>query len=82
MRPSEDVAALITRELKDSWHLYVIAFLIALFVLAPLIWTFLSSLKPDNEIIRHSSRVFPDTFVLDHYRNLFKHTAFSDLFFQ
>jgi ABC-type glycerol-3-phosphate transport system permease component len=68
-----------TKELK-TFVTYVIASLIALFVLAPLIWTFLSSLKPDNEIIRHSSRVFPDTIVLDHYRNLFKNTAFLTYF--
>ena len=55
-----------TKELKTIVT-YVIASLIALFVLAPLIWTFLSSLKPDNEIIRHSSRLFPDTITLDHY---------------
>ena len=67
------------KELK-SIATYVIAVLIALFVLAPLIWTFLSSLKPDNEIIRHSSRIFPDTIVLDHYRNLFKQTAFLTYF--
>ena len=69
----------IARELK-TFAIYGTACLIALFVLAPLIWTFLSSLKPDNEIIRHSSRAFPDTFVLDHYRNLFKHTAFLTYF--
>lgn len=68
-----------TKELKTIVT-YVIASLIALFVLAPLIWTFLSSLKPDNEIIRHSSRVFPDTITLDHYRNLFKNTAFLTYF--
>ncbi len=66
-------------ELK-TFATYGTAALIALFVLAPLIWTFLSSLKPDNEIIRHSARVFPDVFVLDHYRNLFKQTAFLTYF--
>lgn len=59
---------------------YVIAFLIALFILAPLIWTFLSSLKPNSEIIRHSSRILPDKIVLDHYRDLFMHTSFLSYF--
>jgi len=68
-----------TKGLKTT-ATYAVACLIALFVLAPLIWTFLSSLKPDQEIIRYSSRVFPSTFVFDHYRNLFKNTAFLTYF--
>ncbi|HSB04503.1 MAG TPA: carbohydrate ABC transporter permease [Thermodesulfobacteriota bacterium] len=67
------------KELK-TLAVYVIASLIALFVLAPLIWTFLSSLKPDHEIIRHSSRILPSSIVFDHYRNLFKNTAFLTYF--
>jgi len=55
---------------------YVVALLIALFILTPLIWTFVSSLKPDSEIMRYSSRILPEQMVLDHYRNLFKNTSF------
>ncbi len=60
---------------------YFTAILIALFILAPLIWTFLSSLKPDSEILRHSSRILPTRFVLTHYINLFKGTSFLSYFF-
>lgn len=59
---------------------YFAAILIALFILTPLIWTFLSSLKPDSEILRHSSRILPSRFVLNHYINLFKNTAFLSYF--
>jgi len=60
---------------------YLIAVLIALFILTPLIWTFLCSLKPDSEILRHSSRILPSRLVLTHYVNLFKHTHFLSYFF-
>jgi ABC-type glycerol-3-phosphate transport system permease component len=60
---------------------YFVAILIALFILAPLIWTFLSSLKPDSEILRQSSRILPTRFVLNHYINLFKSTSFLSYFF-
>lgn len=60
---------------------YFTAILIALFILTPLIWTFLSSLKPDSEILRHSSRILPSRFVLNNYINLFKNTAFLSYFF-
>jgi ABC-type glycerol-3-phosphate transport system permease component len=60
---------------------YFTAVLIALFILTPLIWTLLSSLKPDSEILRHSSRILPSRFVLSHYINLFKNTSFLSYFF-
>lgn len=60
---------------------YLTAILIALFVLTPLLWTLLCSLKPDSEILRHSSRILPSRFVLTHYINLFKHTHFLSYFF-
>jgi ABC-type glycerol-3-phosphate transport system permease component len=60
---------------------YFTAVLIALFILTPLIWTLLSSLKPDSEILRHSSRILPTRFVLSHYINLFKNTSFLSYFF-
>ncbi len=59
---------------------YVAAFLLAMFILAPLIWTFLSSLKPSSEIIRDASRILPSTIVFEHYRNLFKNTSFLTYF--
>jgi len=61
--------------------IYFTAVLIALFVLTPLMWTLLSSLKPDTEILRHSSRIIPSRFVLSHYVNLFKNTSFLSYFF-
>jgi multiple sugar transport system permease protein len=60
---------------------YFTAILIALFILAPLIWTLLSSLKPDSEILRHSSRILPSRFVLNNYINLFTKTHFLSYFF-
>ena len=59
---------------------YLTALLIALFVLAPLIWTFLSSVKPDSEILRHFSRIFPSRIVLTNYMNLFQKTSFLTYF--
>jgi multiple sugar transport system permease protein len=60
---------------------YFTAILIALFILAPLIWTLLCSLKPDSEILRHSSRILPSRFVLNNYINLFTKTHFLSYFF-
>lgn len=70
----------ISKELKTV-ATYLVALLIALFVLAPLIWTFLSSLKPNTEIIRYSSRLLPQKVVFDHYRDLFRNTSFLSYFF-
>ncbi len=67
------------RELKIILT-YLVAFLLAMFILAPLIWTFLSSLKPSSEIIRDSARILPSTIVFEHYRNLFKNTSFLTYF--
>ncbi len=67
------------KELKTV-TIYLVAFLVAMFILAPLIWTFLSSLKPSSEIIRYPSRIIPSAIVLDHYRDLFKHTFFLSYF--
>lgn len=70
----------VPKELKTV-ATYLIALLIAVFILAPLIWTFLSSLKPNNEIIRYSTRLLPQKIVFDHYRDLFKNTSFLSYFF-
>jgi multiple sugar transport system permease protein len=60
---------------------YAAAILLALFILTPLIWTFLCSMKPDSELLRQSSRILPTRFVLNNYINLFEKTHFLSYFF-
>lgn len=74
---------------RDVWTMkrlklgitYFTAILIALFILTPLVWTLLCSVKPDSEILRHSSRILPSRLVLHNYINLFTKTHFLSYFF-
>jgi len=60
---------------------YFAALLIVLFVITPLIWTLLSSLKPSNEILKYPPTFIPKKIVFDQYINLIKSTNFLQYFF-
>lgn len=60
---------------------YGAAVLIAAFILAPLLWTILCSLKPNSEILRYPPTVFPEKIIFSHYVDLIKDTHFADYFF-
>jgi len=59
-------------------HFY--ALLVVLFVVTPLIWALLSSLKPSNEILKYPPTLLPTKIVFDHYINLIKRTNFLQYF--
>lgn len=59
---------------------YFFALLIVLFVVAPLIWSLLSSLKPSNEILKYPPTFITKKIVFDHYINLIKRTNFLQYF--
>jgi multiple sugar transport system permease protein len=59
---------------------YFYALLVVLFVVTPLIWALLSSLKPSNEILKYPPTLLPTKIVFDHYINLIKRTNFLQYF--
>lgn len=67
---------------KAFWGIlkYGTALLIAGFILAPLLWTLLCSLKPSPELMRYPPSVFPERIIFSHYANLFKDTFFTEYF--
>jgi ABC-type glycerol-3-phosphate transport system permease component len=69
------------RKKAKRFGTYGLAFLTASFILAPIVWTFLCSLKPDSEILRYPPTVLPHTVILSHYVKLLKETYFPTYFF-
>jgi len=59
---------------------YTTAVLIAAFILAPLLWTLLCSLKPNIELMRYPPTVLPDKIIFSHYYELLTDTHFPDYF--
>lgn len=59
---------------------YTTAILIAAFILAPILWTLLCSLKQNSEILRYPPTVFPEKIIFSHYSDLLKDTYFPDYF--
>ena len=60
---------------------YTVAVLIAAFILAPLLWTLLCSLKPNSELLRYPPTILPQKFIFSHYTNLLTETYFPSYFF-
>lgn len=56
------------------------AFLIGVVIVSPILWTLLSSLKPETEILKYPPKIFPREFVLTQYMNLIADTHFLSFF--
>jgi ABC-type glycerol-3-phosphate transport system permease component len=59
---------------------YSTAVLIAAFILTPLLWTLLCSLKPNIELMRYPPTVLPDKIIFSHYSELLNDTLFPTYF--
>jgi multiple sugar transport system permease protein len=57
--------------------LVVIVFV--LFSTLPIVWLFLTSLKPEEEIVTRSLRYLPDRFTLEHYAAIWHQSGFPNL---
>ena len=64
----------------DKLITYFAALLVVLFVSIPLIWSLISSLKPNSEILKYPPTFFPTRIVFDQYINLIKTTKFLQYF--
>ena len=60
---------------------YAVAVLIAVFILSPVLWTLLCSLKPNSEILRYPPTILPQKIIFSHYSELLKDTYFPAYFF-
>ena len=60
--------------------LHVVLFTTGLFMVAPFIWMFLTSFKPDLEIVTETPRLFPNVWVLEHYAKLPQKAPFLRFF--
>ncbi len=47
----------------------------------PFVWMFLSSFKPNKEILAFDQKLFPEAFLIDNYIRMNKNFQFMDLFF-
>lgn len=54
---------------------------VALIYLTPFIWTFLTSLKSDQEIYSDTIKVFPGTIYLEHYTGIFQSAGHFNSYF-
>ncbi|MBW2055944.1 MAG: carbohydrate ABC transporter permease [Deltaproteobacteria bacterium] len=68
------------KSIMKSAVTFFIGILIALFILAPIIWTLISSLKPSSEILRYPPTVLPNEITFIHYVELFRETLFPSYF--
>ncbi len=59
---------------------YTMAVLIAAFILAPVLWTLLCSLKPNAELMRFPPRILPEKIIFSHYYELISDTYFTRYF--
>jgi len=59
---------------------YGVAVLIGGFILTPLLWTLLCSLRPSSELLRYPPTFLPGKIILSHYYNLLRDTFFSTYF--
>ncbi|WP_319559409.1 carbohydrate ABC transporter permease [Marispirochaeta sp.] len=53
---------------------------IVVFLLAPFVWTILTSLKPETEIVTKNMRILPVHWTLDNYKSLFGVLSFGKYF--
>jgi len=58
---------------------YAFILAIIVFTISPIVWTFLTSLKPEADIITTQMQYIPQRVTLDNYSNLWSRTNFSAL---
>ena len=68
------------RRMRKKIINYSVAFLIGAVIISPIIWTLLSSLKPEPEILKYPPKILPERFVLTQYVNLLADTHFLSFF--
>jgi multiple sugar transport system permease protein len=68
------------RRTKKRFSNCSVAFLIGVVIVSPILWTLLSSLKPETEILKYPPTIFPREFVLTQYMNLLADTHFLSFF--
>jgi ABC-type glycerol-3-phosphate transport system permease component len=64
------------RKLKKAM-LYIIIIIVLTFILFPIYWTFVNSLKPISEIRTQSARLIPAQPTLENYRSVTRRTEFQ-----
>lgn len=64
------------RWLTTAGHYALMIFFVVLMAL-PLVWMFISSLKPDSESMSYPPTILPETWTFEAYRNLFTISAFG-----
>jgi multiple sugar transport system permease protein len=72
----EDRSRRVRRFLGAVGHYALMVFFVVLMAL-PLVWMFISSLKPDSESMSYPPTILPETWTLEAYRNLFSISDFS-----
>lgn len=58
---------------------YLIVGTLTLFAVFPLIWTFLTSVKPEKDIVTPTIQYIPRNFTFEHYADLWKRSGFDRL---
>jgi multiple sugar transport system permease protein len=59
---------------------FLVLCLIAFVILLPFIWTLLTSLKAETDIVRFPPQLFPRSFTLEHYTDIWHRIPFARLF--
>jgi multiple sugar transport system permease protein len=68
---------------KRIWDIatYAALILLAFFCLAPIVWTFLTSIKVDDDIVTRDMVYFPTRFTFDHYVKIWTQSDYPTLVF-
>ena len=64
------------RRLLRSSGIFLSVFLLLFVVIAPFYWIFTGSIKSTKELMNRIPTLFPQSFTLEHYKNLFSSSAF------
>jgi multiple sugar transport system permease protein len=59
---------------------FLVLLLVAFVILLPLIWTLLTSLKLETDIVRYPPALWPRSFTFEHYRDIWHRIPFARLF--
>ncbi len=65
----------------NKFIIYFLVILLLMFVVVPLLWTVICSLKPARNILKYPPTVLPEKIVFEQYINLLKRTNFLQYFF-
>jgi len=74
------IGSFVKRKLARFVIIYSAVAILAIVLLFPFYWTFVSSVKPEEELYRADPTLFPETFTFSHYERLFRHTNFGRYF--